>query len=54
MDWITLVQDRDRWAALVKVVMKVKVSKQVGNFMTEKMLATQEGPCSMELVSQII
>jgi len=25
MDWIELVQDRDRWLALVKVVMNLRV-----------------------------
>jgi len=34
MDW-NVAQDRDRWRALVKAVMKFKVSKHAGNFMTE-------------------
>ena len=54
MDWIVVAQDRDRWRALVKAVMKFKVSNHAGNFMTEDLLASQEGPCCMELVSQII
>ena len=34
MDWIELAQDRDRWQALVKVVMNLWVSYNAGNFMT--------------------
>ena len=34
MDWITLAQDRDRWRALVKVVMNLPVPQSAGNFLT--------------------
>jgi hypothetical protein len=54
MDWIAVAQDRDMWRALVKAVMKLTVSKHAGNFMTEDLLATQEGPFRKELVSQIV
>ena len=32
MDWMNLVQDRDRWLALVSVVMNMQVSPTEGNF----------------------
>ena len=31
MDFIDLARDRDRWQALVNVVMNLRVSKQVGS-----------------------
>ena len=34
MDWIELAQDRDRWQALVKVVMNLWVSYNARNFTT--------------------
>jgi hypothetical protein len=33
MDWIELAKDRDRWRALVKAVMKLKVPLNTGNFL---------------------
>jgi hypothetical protein len=39
MDWIELAQDRDRWWAIVNVVMNLWVPYR---------LASQEGLCSME------
>jgi hypothetical protein len=34
MEWIYLAQDRDRYWALVKVVMNFRVPYNVGNFLT--------------------
>jgi hypothetical protein len=38
----------DRWRALVNVVMNLRVPQNVGNFLTESRLASQDGLCSME------
>ena len=34
MDWIELAQVRDRWRALVNVVMNLRFPQNVGNFLT--------------------
>ena len=33
-DWMELALDRDRWQALVSMVMNLQVQKNVGNFLT--------------------
>ena len=48
MDWINPAQKRDRWWALVNVVMNHSVPYNAQNSLTENRLASQEGLCSME------
>jgi hypothetical protein len=33
-DWIRVAKDRDKWPALVNVVMNLQVPQNVGNFLT--------------------
>jgi hypothetical protein len=34
VDWIDLAQDRDRWRAVVKTVMSIRVAYNLGNLFT--------------------
>ena len=55
MDWIDLAQDRDRRRALVDAAIWTFVLyKMVGiSWLTEKLLVSQEGLCSMDLFSYL-
>jgi hypothetical protein len=50
MDWIDLAHDRDRWRAVVNVVMNLGVHKMRGvSWLAEDLLASEQGLCSLEL-----
>jgi hypothetical protein len=52
MNWIDLAEDRDRWRALVNAEWTFGFRKMWGNsWLGEGLLATEEGLCSMDLVS---
>ena len=51
VDWIDLAQDRDRWRAVVNMIMYRLVSWNAGNcVITKQLLAPQEGPSCVEVV----
>ena len=43
MDWIELAQDRDRWWALITVVINLQVPYNSGNFLTSCKLVNFSG-----------
>jgi len=48
VDWIFLVQDRDKWQAPDDTVMNLWIPKMRGIYwLAEELPASQEGPCSM-------
>jgi hypothetical protein len=51
MDWINPAQDREKWRAVVDKMMKHRVVNNAGNFLTDSLLASQEGLSFMNLVS---
>jgi hypothetical protein len=52
VDWIQLVQDRNRWRALVNTVMNLQVPQKTRNFLTRRACAIRikKLTCCMELV----
>ena len=51
MDWIDLAQDKYRWRDVVKAVIDLLIPENMGNFLTEIRLVSQEGLSSIEEVS---
>ena len=54
MNWIDLAQDRDRWWALLNAVMNLLFRQMWRiSWTAEKLLASQEGICSIDLFSDL-
>ena len=51
MDWIDLIQDKYRWRDVVNAVIDLLIPENMGNFLTEIRLVSQEGLSSIEEVS---
>jgi hypothetical protein len=47
MDWIHLVQETEKWQALVNMVMNLQVSYKVGNFSLAEEVSASHKLCSM-------
>jgi len=55
MGWINLVQDREKWQAVMNVVMKFQVHIMLGiSGLAKELLASPEGLCSILSVSQSV
>jgi len=48
MDWIPLAHYRNKWRSLVNTVVKLRLPKKSGKFLTEK-LSASEVSCSAEV-----
>jgi hypothetical protein len=51
VDWVDLVQFRDKWWAVVSTVTNPHIPYNASKFLTEWLFASQKGLCSVELVS---
>jgi hypothetical protein len=51
VDWIHMAKHRDQCKVLVKMVMKLRVQLKAMNLLTEWLLASQNEPSSVELVT---
>ena len=49
IEWIDLAQDRDRWCGVVNAVTNLRNL----SWLTDDLLASQEGLCSRELANQL-
>jgi hypothetical protein len=47
MDWFSLAEERDKWWSLLNAVINLLVPKTGGNLLTEDLLASEEGFCSI-------
>jgi hypothetical protein len=47
MNWIDLAQDRDHWRAPVNTVGSLQVPKNVGKFLSSKLMAASQGLSSI-------
>ena len=54
MDLNYVPQDRSKWQPLLNTVMQLPLRKNAANFLTQKLLVSQEGFCPLELVYWII
>jgi hypothetical protein len=55
VDWIDKAENRQQWWAFVDTVWTSTFSKiREISWLSEELLAYQEGPCSMEFVSQSV
>lgn len=54
MDQNYLTQDRYKWHAFVNMVMDLHIPQNARIFLTEELLAPQEGPCSMKFAGWLV
>jgi len=49
-NWLDLAHGRDKWQALVYAIKDLRIPLNAGKFLTEELIAPQEGLFSVELV----
>jgi hypothetical protein len=53
VEWKVLAQDRDWWRTIINALVNLQIPQNAENFLlAENLLASQEGLCSMERVSE--